>query len=149
VATEHDEQGVSTPDESPPPVDDGGGSGDAVPDDQGEQETFPRAYVVRLREEAAEHRTRAKRAEEAETRLRAAAVGQAAAGVLTDPTDLAWSEDLADEAGWPDPVRIRAAAEALVERKPYLGRPTGDVGQGRHSDQDDAVSLVSMLRAGA
>ncbi len=111
--------------------------------------TYDEAYVKQLRDEAAAARVKAKRTDEAETRLRDLAVAQAVQGILTDPTDLGWNEAYADENGWPDADKIRAAAEELVGRKPHLGRPSGDVGQGRHTEEPDAVSLSALLRAGA
>lgn len=115
-----------------------------------EPKTYDEAYVAKLREEAATHRVRAKRAEDAETRLRTLAVEQAARGVMADPADLTWdAETMTDEDGWPDVEKITAAATDLVERRPHLGRPAGEVGQGRHSDIEDLPSLSAMLRAGA
>lgn len=146
VATEDEQQGENTGEQSAPPVGEPGQPGEHSGE---EQDTFPREYVERLRQEAAEHRTKAKRAEDAEDRLRALAIAEAARGVLTDPSDLPWSDDLADSDGWPDSEKIRAAADELVTRKPYLARPAGDVGQGRHSSADDAVSLAALLKAGA
>lgn len=145
MGTEDEDRGVETPDGSTPPAGEGGEPGTP----SGDPETFDREYVTKLRDEAAANRVKAKRAEDAETRLREVAIAQAVQGILTDPTDLGWAEEYADDDGWPDPEKIRAAAEGLVDRKPHLGRPTGDVGQGRHSDRDDSVSLTGLLRAGA
>lgn len=114
-----------------------------------EPKTYDEAYVKQLREEAAANRVKAKRTDDAVDRLRALAIVQASSGVLTDPTDLAWADDFADDDGWPDAEKIKAAAEELVTRKPHLARPSGDVGQGRHSDQDDTVNLAELLKAGA
>ncbi|MBS45604.1 MAG: hypothetical protein CMH83_21020 [Nocardioides sp.] len=147
MGTENDQQGAGTPDGSTPPEGAQGAPGEPSGTDQAE--TFSREYVEKLRSENAEQRTKAKRAEDAETRLRDLAVAAAVRGILTDPTDLGWSDEYADEDGWPDAEKITAAAEALVERKPHLARPSGDVGQGRHSDTDEPVSLVGLLQAGA
>ncbi|KRF19403.1 hypothetical protein ASG90_20535 [Nocardioides sp. Soil797] len=125
-------------------MEDAGDSG-TPPGGEQDPETFPREYVEELRAEAAEHRTKAKRAEDAETRLRELAIAQAVQGILTDPTDLGWSEEYGDAEGWPDPEKIKAAAEGLIDRKPHLARPTGDIGQGRHSEPGDTVSLVGLL----
>ena len=148
VADEAPPTGETTPETSPTAGDAPEQSGDDRGGDQ-EPETFDRAYVQKLRDEAAANRVKAKRADEAETRLRTLSVEAATRGVLQDPTDLAWSDDLNDEDGWPDHDKIRAAAEALAEKKPHLGRPAGDVGQGRHSEDEDTVSLSGLLRAGA
>lgn len=117
--------------------------------DEQEPDTFPREYVEQLRSEAAEHRTgrtaAEQRADAAMTRLRAAAMHSAARDVLADPTDLQWDDSMADEEGWPDPGAITAAATALVEAKPHMGRVRGDVGQGFRGDAE-SVSLVEALR---
>lgn len=114
-----------------------------------EPDTFPRAYVEQLRKEAAEHRTGRTAAEErsdaAMSRLRLAAIHSATREVLADPTDLPWDATMADDEGWPDAEKITAAATALVEAKPHLGRVRGDVGQG-YRGGDQSVSLVEALR---
>lgn len=149
MGTENTEQGASTVETSTPPVGDGGDSGEPSGGDQGEPKSYDEAYVKTLRDEAAANRVKAKRAESAESRLRELAIAQAVSGILTSPDDLGWSDEYADEEGWPDADKIKAAAEELVSRKPYLGRPSGDIGQGRHSEPDDGVSLVGLLQAGA
>ena len=149
MATENEQQGVTPPEDPPPPVDDGGDSGNDQGDDQGEPKTYDETYVKTLRDEAAANRVKAKRAEDAETRLHELAIADAVRGILTSPDDMGWDPSFADDEGWPSADKIRAAAEELVNRKPHLGRPSGDVGQGRHSEQDDTVSLSAMLRAGA
>jgi hypothetical protein len=149
LASDDVERGVNAPTTPAPAVEGPDDSGATSPEHEGEPKTYDEAYVSKLREEAAANRVRAKRAEEAETRLRTLAVEAAVRGVLQDPTDLAWSEEYADDDGWPDDVRIREAAEELAQRKPHLGRPGGDVGQGRHSDDQERVSLVGLLKAGA
>lgn len=147
VGVENEQQGASQVEIPAPPVEDGGPAGE--PSGEEAPKTYDEAYVKTLRDEAAANRVKAKRTEEAETRLRELAIAQAVSGILTDSTDLGWSDDYADENGWPDADKIRTAAEELVDRKPHLGRPTGDVGQGRHTEQDDSVSLTGLLRAGA
>lgn len=115
-------------------------------------QTFDAEYVRGLREEAAAHRVRAseaeQRAEAAVARLRSLAIRDATRDVLADPADLPWTDDLADEEGWPDPERITAAATALIETKPHYGRVSGDVGQGYRSQQQP-ISLAEALRMGA
>lgn len=114
-----------------------------------EPDTFPREYVEELRREAAEHRTGRTAAEErseaAMSRLQAAAVHSATRDVLADPTDLPWDDSLTDDEGWPDAEKISAAATALVESKPHLGRVRGDVGQG-YRGGEQPVSLAEALR---
>ncbi|WP_252974966.1 hypothetical protein [Janibacter melonis] len=112
-------------------------------------ETFSREYVERLRAEAAEARVRAKRADEAEERLRGLALADAVRGLLMDPSDLGWDETYVDENGWPDHDKILAAAEELVARRPHLARPRGDVGLGRRGEPSDDVSLVGIMSQNA
>lgn len=123
------------------------------PPSQGIDETeesggaFARAYVERLRAENAEHRTKAKRADELAARLLAATVASATAGILADPTDLPAGDDLYDDDGFPDADRITEAAKELVSRKPHLAdrRPSGPVEQGPR-DQPADVSLARIMR---
>ena len=59
------------------------------PDVEGsDPETFPRAYVQQLRDEAAKYRQRAGRADEAARRLLEATVRSAVRDHLADPSDL-------------------------------------------------------------
>ena len=116
-------------------------------------ETFPRAYVERLRDENARYRQRSGRAEEAMSRLLDATVRSAAGGLLADPADLlsfADADGLLDADGWPDAERITAAAEALIQSKPHLAprRPRGDIGQGATAPAD-GVDLAALLRSRA
>ena len=127
-----------------PVVDEGGAPGDT----SGGPKVYDEEYVKGLRDENAATRQRAKRAEEAENRLRASVIASATAGILQDPTDLPWSDELTDEDGYPDAEKITDAAEALVTAKPHLGRPRGDVGQGQRGDEVDAFSLTELIRSG-
>lgn len=106
-------------------------------------ETFPREYVEKLRQEAAESRTKAKRADDLAARLHTALV--TATGRMADPTDLPF-----DEAHLEDPEALTAAIESLLASKPHLATrtPRGDIGQGP-SVVADSVSLAGLLRAGA
>lgn len=110
---------------------------------EGEQETFPRAYVEQLRQEAADARVKARRADDLAQQLFSARV--AATGLLVDPADLPYDEQLLDDAG-----AMEAAIEALITAKPHLASriPRGDIGQGV-SDPADTVDLAALLRAGA
>lgn len=130
-ATDNDEQTTDTPEvteETP--------AGD-------QQETFPRAYVEKLRKEAGDARTKAKRADDLATRLHTALV--TATGRLADPTDLPFDPEHLD-----DPEALAAAVDDLLARKPHLAsrKVTGDVGQGA-SRSGDTVDLAGMLRARA
>lgn len=108
-----------------------------------EPETYPAEVVKALRKENAEHRTKAKRADDLAERLHLALV--TATGRLADPTDLPF-----DEAHLDDPDALTAAIEDLLVGKPHLGdrRPTGSVGQGATADTA-TVDLAGMLRARA
>lgn len=119
------------------------GDGDAT--DAGEQQehdTFPRSYVEQLRQEAAEHRTRAAELEtqlsESKQALWTARV--AATGLLRDPSALPYAEDLLE-----DSEALTEAARALVTDKPYLASVGGNAGQGRHSDQSAGQSISGLL----
>jgi len=113
-----------------------------LPPDE-EPETFPREYVVKLRQEAADHRVRASDRDALAERLHGALV--AATGRLADPSDLPFDESHVDDA-----EALTAAIDELLTRKPHLAsrRVTGDVGQGA-SKSGETVDLAGMLRARA
>ena len=113
-----------------------------------EPETFDREYVQKLRDEAASHRVRAKRADALAAALVTAQA--AATGKLADPTDLPYSDDLLDDDGLVDHDMVRAAVDDLIARKPHLARrrPRGDVGQGARPEVDE-IGLGALLRRGA
>lgn len=110
-----------------------------------EGDTFPRAYVEKLRQEAAEHRTKAKAAEEAllplQGRLHTALV--AGTGKLADPSDLAF-----DAAHLEDEGALATAIDELLAKKPHLAtrRVVGDIGQGAGEPTESVVNLGGMLR---
>ncbi len=115
------------------------------PEDTPEQpETFTREYVQQLRDEAAKHRIKAKRADDLARELFTARV--AALGRLADPTDLPYSKELFDA----DAPTLESAVDELIARKPHLAdrRPSGDVDQGAR-DTAQGVDLAGMLRARA
>lgn len=107
-------------------------------------ETFPRSYVEKLRQEAAEARVKAKRADELARELFTAKV--TATGRLADPSDLAF-----DEALVADDDALSAAITTLLDKKPHLASrtPRGDVGQGPTGGNSGDVNLAALLRAGA
>lgn len=118
-----------------------------------EADTFPRAYVEQLRDEAARYRTRAGRADELHRRLVDTTVRSAAADHLADPGDIlvfADEADLLDDDGYPDPDKIVNAARALATARPHLAprRPRGDIGQGATAPAA-GVDLAGILRARA
>ncbi len=124
---------AAEPTETPDPTGD-------TPEDA---ETFPREYVERLRAENAEHRTKAKRADEMSRRLHLELVR--ATGRLADPDDLPY-----DEAHLEDVEVLDAAINELLTRKPHLAsrRPRGDIGQGATAEAA-SVDLAGILRARA
>lgn len=120
-------------------------------DGQEDGDTFPRSYVEKLRQESKGYRDRAKRGETAITRLTEATVREATNGILVDSSDLTFDEKtMTDDDGFPDPEKIKTAAEELVTRKPHLAprRPRGDIGQGVKKTNDD-FSLAGILRNNA
>ena len=106
-------------------------------------DTFPRAYVDKLRKEAADARVKAKDRDEIAARLHTSLV--AASGRLADPSDLPF-----DEAHLSDPDALTAALDELLARKPHLAsrRPVGDIGQGV-SAVTSSVDLAGILRTNA
>lgn len=128
--------GIDTPDE-----------GEGNPDES--RESFPAAYVKKLRKENADYRTRAGRADELEeknsamaTRLHAALVARD--GRLANPDDLPFNAGhLEDEAA------LTAAITELIRSRPGLKARTagGDIGHGnRGTANHKPVSLIDMIR---
>lgn len=120
-----------------------------APEAEQQPETFDRAYVERLRAEAAEGRVKGKRADALAARLTTAYA--AATCRLADPTDLAYSDDLRDADGLVDVAKVTAAVDDLLGRKPHLAsrKPShADVGQGAQPEVE-GVSLAELLRWGA
>ena len=111
----------------------------------GASEADLRAEVRRLRDEAAEHRVRSKRADTLAERLVTAYAAQTRR--LADPTDLWYTPDLLDDDGLPDPAKVEAAVEGLLTSKPHLASrtPRGDVGQGRQGEQPEP-GLLDLMR---
>ena len=114
---------------------------EVAPDD--EAETFPRDYVLKLRDESAKYRQRAADRDEVATRLHTALV--AATGRLQDPSDLPF-----DEAHLSDAEALSTAVDTLLQVKPHLAtrKPSGNIGQGV-SGVPDMVSLSGLLKANA
>lgn len=136
----------TTPDETTEDTETGAETApDAAEGEDGtdEPDTFPRAYVERLRRENAGHRERAARADQLAQRLHLALV--TATGRLADPTDLPFDATHLDDAD-----ALTAAVDELLARKPHLAsrRPTGDVGQGARP-AGESVDLAGMLRSRA
>ncbi len=110
---------------------------------QNDAETFPLAYVQKLRTEAAEARVKAKRADDLAASLFTERVR--ATGRMADPTDLPFNAGLLD-----DPDALTTAIDTLLASKPHLASrtPRGNVGQGSTGASGD-VDLAALLRAGA
>jgi hypothetical protein len=123
----------------------------APEDTADEPKTFDADYVAKLRQEAAEARTKAKEASERGDSLSelllTRSIEQATAGILIDPTDLPRAGDYFTDAGSPDLAKIKAAAEQLATAKPYLSRPRGSVSQGARESSPAPASLGDMIRA--
>lgn len=121
----------------------GAGEGDHPDHDAAAGDTFSREYVTTLREEAANHRTRATDLAHQLWVERVAALS-----LLADPTDLPY-----DAEALADPAAIRRQAEELLERKPHLRtrKINGRAGQGEGipGNGDDGVSLTGILRSHA
>lgn len=137
---------TDTPDENQGSGSDGHDDQDSSQghDDPGsdEQDTFPRAYVEKLRKENAGYREKAKRTEELEHRLHHALV--AADGRLADPDDLEFAPEHLD-----DPDALAAAVTDLVKNKPGLKAQkfTGSIGAGdRGTPKKAPVDLISLMR---
>lgn len=123
---------------------------DAQPDGNADDsaddaDTFPREYVEELRKESADHRTKAKAAEE-----RADALAKrlhrelvTATGRLENPADLAFDADHLDDAD-----KLNAAIDALLAERPYFAKRkvAGDAGQGPRGVADAGVNLLGLLR---
>jgi hypothetical protein len=110
------------------------------PEPAADAEQFPRAYVEKLRAEAARYRDRAKQADTLAQRLHVELVR--ATGKLADPTDLPF-----DPGHLEDPEALTAAVEDLLTAKPHLAsrRPVGQIGQGERGLTRE-VSLLNLLR---
>ena len=140
--TQTDETPVEEPTHTDPtPAEDT--TPEAVEEPGEDAETFPRAYVEKLRKESATYRERARRADDLAAELFTARVQLT--GRLADPTDLPF-----DAAALDDPTRLDAALDDLLSRKPHLAsrRPHGSVGQGATAS-DSGVDLAAILRGRA
>ncbi|UJL27006.1 hypothetical protein HZU38_18870 [Mycolicibacterium vanbaalenii] len=106
---------------------------------QDDTDTFSREDVQKLRNEAAEARTRAR---DAEYRLHTELVR--ATGKLADPTDLPF-----DRAHLTDPDKLADDITDLLARKPHLKARTvsGDAGQGVRGDVA-APTFASLFQQG-
>ena len=141
--TQTDETPVEEPTHTDPaPAEDT--TPEAVEEPGEDAETFPRAYVEKLRKESATYRGRARRADDLAEALFTARV--AATGRLADPADLPFDAALLD-----DMPALEAAVEELVRQHPHYAarRPVGSVGQGATGGDAGAVDLAAILRGRA
>lgn len=108
--------------------------------------TYDAAYVAKLRQEAAESRVKAKRAD-ALARQATRAI-TAHDGRLIDPDDLAFTDEFLDDDGLVNSDRVVAAIESLIERKPHLAarRPNSTIAQGVQPEPE-AVSLLGLMQS--
>lgn len=112
------------------------------------EQVFDLEYVTKLRQEAAEGRVKAKRADDlARQALRAITAND---GRLIDPDDLAFDAAFLDDDGLLDSGKVTEAIESLISRKPHLAskRPTTTISQGARPEPT-RVDLHGMLRANA
>ena len=116
---------------------------DVAPEPADDAETFPRDYVLKLRDENAKYRQRAADRDEIAAKLHTALVQ--ATGRLQDASDLAFDQTHLD-----DPQALTAALDALLTAKPHLAnrKPTGNIGQGL-STASDTFSLSALLKSNA
>ncbi len=109
--------------------------------------TFDRAYVEKLRDEAATHRLKAKRVDTANARLLASLV--TTDGRLVNPAELPLTDALLDDDGIVDPAKVSAAVDDLLMVKPYLQTPAAPppLPQGVRQDAPTAPSLLELARS--
>ena len=110
-----------------------------------DDKVFSAEYVTKLRQEAADARVKAKRADTLAAQLVKA--WATVDGRLFDADDLAFSDDMLDDDGVIDQAKITAAIDELLTRKPHLARrkPTKPVPQGA-VQEPEPVSLHAILR---
>jgi hypothetical protein len=111
-----------------------------------EPQTFSADYVKQLRDEAAAHRVKAKRLDEANRRT-VAGIAELD-GRLINPAEITLTADMLDENGIVDKSRVQAAIHALLQDKPYLAKrtPTTTLPQGVRQDVEQPVSLFQLVR---
>ena len=109
-------------------------------------ESFSADYVRDLREEAAAHRIKAKRVDDANARLVAAYA--TADGRLVDVEALTMSGDMLDDDGLVNPEKVAGAIADLIAVKPYLAsrKPTTPLPQGVREDVPTMPGLFDFIR---
>lgn len=146
-ASDNEQKGVTetvpaeTADNAPGAQPDGGNSGNSADGD-----TFPRSYVEDLRKENADHRTKAKAAEDQADKLarRLHVALVAATNRLENADDLPYNAEHLD-----DGDKLTAALDALLADRPYFAKRVvkGDAGQGNRGGSDTGFSLLDIMRA--
>ena len=109
-------------------------------------ESFSADYVRDLREEAAAHRIKAKRVDDANARLVAAYA--TADGRLVDVEAWTMSGDMLDDDGLVNPEKVAGAIADLIAVKPYLAsrKPTTPLPQGVREDVPTMPGLFDFIR---
>lgn len=123
-----------------------------TPEPLGEKE------AKQLRAESAERRVQntalQEKVDAQAARLLDATIKSATEGVLADPSDLlifVEKDELLDDDGFPDAEKVKAAAEALVEKKSHLApRRAIDIGQGpRGVPAPETHTFADWIRSNA
>ncbi len=114
---------------------------------EAEPETYPAEHVKELRAEAAAQRVKAKRTDEANTRL--ATLYAASDGRLISASELAYSDALLGDDGLVDAGKVTAAVTELLASKPYLAsiRPTTPIAQGARITEPAPMGLFDLIRS--
>jgi len=131
--------------EAPEPIEDAPEALRNSESPQDAEPTFDPAYIAQLRQEAAEGRVKAKRAD-ALARQAVRAIVRSD-GRLIDADDLAFDAQFLDDEGLVDSEKVTAAIDSLVERKPHLAarRPSSEIPQGAQP-MPGQVSLLDLLQ---
>jgi len=119
---------------------------EVAPIEDSEPQVFTAEYVKELRQEAAAHRVKAKRIDEANQRLLQSIVQ--IDGRLINADDLPLTENMLDESGLADATKVQEAIHELVKAKPYLAsrKPISPLPQGVLSSPKESPSLFALVR---
>ena len=110
-------------------------------------ESFTADDVAKLRAEAASHRIKAKRTDDANARLLQAYA--ATDGRLIDADVLAYTDDLLGDDGLINQAKVAEQIGALLSAKPYLAtrKPTSTIAQGVLPTPVEMPGLLSLIKA--
>jgi len=116
-----------------------------VPESE-ETATFSADYVKELRDEAASHRIKAKRVDDANLKLARALVE--IDGRLVNPEEFTVTDELLDDNGIVDSIKVQAAIAELVTSKPYLSKSKAitPITQGMQTEMESTPSLFALVR---